>query len=158
MGLHIKICLNTYFIFDRSIVFTFYSHFHNCSGSLDNNGFIGDDMEVYIRLLSNPSEWIPLAVIQIYQQRVKTLRHGYNIPYIYVLESFDRPIIHADITICNFSLTESIQFRWLVTSRSLIKNRPGRDVWSLDDVEITLTTQCDNYTLLADSFDMTKLK
>ena len=158
MGFPIILFLNTYFLFCRSIVFTFYSHFHNCSGSLDNNGFDGDDMEVYIRFLSNPSEWIPLAVIQIYLQRINPKRHGYYIPYIYVLESFDVPIIHANITICNFSLTDSIQVRWLVTSRSLFKDRPARDVWSLDDVEITLMTECDNYTLLADSFDMSELK
>ena len=157
MGLPIKLCLNTYFIFGRSIVFTFYSHFRNCSGNLDNNGFIGDDMEVYIRFLSNPSEWIPLAVIQIYLQRVNPTRHGYNMPYIYVLESFDRPIIYGNITICNFSLTDSIQVRWLVTNHSLIRDRPARDVWSLDDIDITLITECDNYTLLADSFDMSEL-
>ena len=158
MRLPIKIYLKSYFLCARSIVFTFYSHFRNCSGSLDNNGFNGDDMEVYIRFLSNPSEWIPLAMIQIYLQRVNPMRHGYNIPYIYILESFDMPIIHANITICNFSLTDSIQVRWLVTSRSLFKDRPARDVWSLDDVAISLTTECDNYKLLADSFDMNELK
>ena len=89
-------------------------------------------MEVYIRFLSNPSEWIPLAVIEFYRQRINPMGHGYNIPYIYVLESFDRPIIHANITICNFSLTDSIEVHWLVTSRSLIKDIPHSDVWSLD--------------------------
>ena len=141
----------------RSIVFTIYSDPSNCSGHLNNDDTHGDDKEVYIRFLSNPSEWIPLAVIQIDRQTVNTTRHGYNIPYLYI-HTGDMPEVHGNITICNFSLTDSIQVRWLVTSRAFCKNRPPRDVWSLDDVEITLITECDNYTLLADSFGMSELK
>ena len=115
-------------------------------------------MEVYIRLLSNPSEWIPVAFIQIGRQIENTRRHGYDIPYGYVLQPSNSAIIHSHITVCNFSLTDSIQVRWLVTSRTTNTNRAPRDVWSLDDVEITLITECDNYTLLADSFDMCELK
>ena len=128
-----------------------YSNFDECSGSLNSN----DDVEVYIRFLSEPTEWIPLAVIQIYHQIVSFTRHGYDIPYILLL---DRPDFHGDITICNFSLTDSIQVRWLVTSRTCCEDKAPTDVWSLDDVEITLITERDNYTLLADSFDMNELK
>ena len=119
-------------------------------------------MEVYIRFLSNPSKWIPLAVIQINMQRVNTYRHGYHIPYKYIIDNNSNIFeVHGNITLCNFALTDSIQVRWLVTSRTAInRNTMGvhKDVWSLDDVVITLTTECDNYTLLADSFDMTELK
>ena len=141
----------------RSIAFTIYSSHDNCTGNLNNNGRVGDDMEVYVRLLSNPSEWIPLAVIQINKQIVHLTRHGYDIPYMYELHASNKSEVHGNITICNFSLTDSIQARWLVTSRTNTNSAP-KDVWSLDDVEITLTTECDNYTLLADSFDMTELK
>ena len=115
-------------------------------------------MEVYVRFLSNPSEWIPLAVIQINRQIVNTTRHGYNIPYLYELHANNMSEVHGNITICNFSLTDSIQIRWLVTSRAFRKNVAPGDVWSLDDVEITLITECDNYTLLADSFNRSELK
>ena len=114
-------------------------------------------MEVYIRFMSNPSEWIPLAVIQINKQTVNSCRHGYNIPYLYIHNDSTR-VVHGNITICNFSLTDSIQVRWLVTSHNGFGNKAPTDVWSLDDVEITLTTECDNYTLLADSFDKSELK
>ena len=142
------------------MVFTIYSSYFNCNISpLSNNGiFAGDDMEVYIRFLSNPSEWIPLAVIQISNQRVNTTRHGYDVPYKYALDTSGTGTVHGNITICNFTLTDSIQVRWLVTSRGFTKHRAPRDVWSLDDVEVTLITECDNYTLLADSFDMSELK
>ena len=127
-----------------------------CSKMLFNNGRYGDDMEVYIRFLSNPSEWIPLAVLQIDSQIVSTTRHGYHMPYIYELKNGAGNEVHGKITICNFSSTNSIQVRWLVTT-SIIKGPPKR-VWSLDDVEITLITECGNYALLADSFDMGELK
>ena len=126
-------------------------------GSLSNNGVQGDDMEFYIRFLSNPSEWLPLAVIQINNQSISTRRHGYEIPHLYKLTS-ETKVVHGNITICSFSLTDSIQVRWLVTSRPSNKDTAPKDVWSLDDVEITLITECDNYTLLADSFDMSELK
>ena len=144
-------------VLSRSIVFTIYSSPSDCGGNLNNNGVFGDDMEVYIRFLSNPSEWIPLAVIQINHQRVNTTRHGYNIPYLYI-RTYEMNLVHGNITICNFSLTDSIQVRWLVTSRTPHKDTVPTDVWSLDDVEITLITECDNYTLLADSFNMSELK
>ena len=128
-------------------------------GSLHNDGTQGDDMEVYVRFLSNPSEWIPLAVIQINQQMVNPSRHGYDIPYRYALNTYAAmPFIHGNIIVCNFSLTESIQVRWLVTSRAVWKDVAPYDVWSLDDVEITLITECDNYTLLEDTFNMNELK
>ena len=137
-------------------MFTIYSNRIGCGGSLYNNG---DDMEVYIRFLSNPSEWIPLAVIQSNSQIVSTRRHGYIIPYLYVIRTAERMVVvHGNITICNFSFTDSIQVRWLVTSRTTNKDLAPSDVWSLDEVEITLITDCDNYTLLADSFDMSELK
>ena len=144
----------------RSVVFTIYSSNFDCKGFRNAIDRFGDDMEVYFRFLSNPSEWIPVAVIRIDGKIVNTRRHGNDIPYVYVLQTTipNMNFIHGNITTCNFSLTDSIQVRWLVTSRALIKDRPSRDVWSLDDVEITLTTECDNYTLLADSFDMTELK
>ena len=145
------------FVLSRSIVFTIYSSYLDCRGNLNNNGKVGDDMEVYIRFLSNPSEWIPIAVIQINQQRVNTSRHGYNIPYLYIRTDVMN-VVHGNITICNFLLTDSIQVRWLVTSRAFNKDIPPTDVWSLDDVEITLINECDNHTLLEDSFDTNELK
>ena len=115
-------------------------------------------MEVYIRFLSNPSDWIPLAVIQNNRQIVSLKRHGYDIQYMYELRIDAMPEVHGNITICNFSLTDSIQARWLVTSRTFNEEYAPADVWSLDDVEIALITECDNYTLLSDSFDMSELK
>ena len=66
-----------------SIAFTIYSVNSDCRGNLNNNGKLGDDMEIYVRFMSNPTEWIPLAVIQINSQMASTRRHGYNIPYAY---------------------------------------------------------------------------
>ena len=123
-----------------------------CSMKLQN----GDDMEVYIRFLSNPSEWIPLAVLQTDRQIVNTTRHGYHIPYIYELINGRGNAVHGKITICNFSRTNSIQVRWLVTTS--IRMGSNQLVWSLDDVEINLITECGNYALLADSFNTGELK
>ena len=141
-------------------MFTIYSSHDDCGGNLNHHPTLGgDDMEVYIRFSSSPSEWVPLAVIQINNQTVSPIRHGYDIPYVYILDG-NRNIfeVNGNLTICNFSLTDSIQVRWLVTSRAFTENIAPADVWSLDDVEITLITECDNYTLLADSFNMSELK
>ena len=141
------------------MVFHIYSNHADCGGNLNNNGIFGDDMEISIRFLSDPSEWIPFSLIQINRQRVTSTRHGYDIPYIYKLDYLHNiDVAQGHITVCNFSLTDSIQVRWLVTSHTCCKDRAPTDVWSLDDVEITLITECDNYTLLADSFDSDELK
>ena len=71
------------FVLSRSIVFTVYSSPSDWGGNLNNNDWFGNDIEVYIRFLSNPSDWIPLAVIQINRQIVSLARHGYDIPYMY---------------------------------------------------------------------------
>ena len=114
-------------------------------------------MEVSIRFLSNPSEWIPLAVIKINDQTLSPTRHGYVIPYIFELNTTSKPTSFGNVTICNFPLNDSFQLRWLVASH-VIKT-PPRDVWSLDDIEITIITEVNNSTtLLEDSFDMETLK
>ena len=141
----------------RSINFTVYSNREYCNGHLTNNNSVGDDMEVSIRFLSNPSEWIPLAVIKINNQTLSPTRHGYVIPYIFELHTVNNPTSFGNMTICNFSLNDSFQLRWLVTSHVIMT--PPRDVWSLDDINVTIITEVSNSTtLLEDSFDMGHLK
>ena len=144
----------------RSTVFTLYSHKTFCPGSLDNNGTIGDDMEISIRFSSCPSEWIPLAVIQIDKQVVGPTRHGYVIPYVFELNASNDYTVLGNITICNFMLTDSFQLRWLVNSRINTDDLrlPPFDVWSLDDVELSLFSECTNYTLMNDSFITSNIK
>jgi len=115
-------------------------------------------MEVSIRFLSDPSEWIPLSVIQINSQIVSSTRHGYAVSYIYDLQVWDTGLVNGNITICNFSLTDSFQLRWLLNSDTFTQNKAPKDVWSLDDVKVTLVTECINHTLLEDSFEMNEIK
>ena len=138
-------------------MFTIYSNSSDCPGRLNNINEVGDDMELSIRFLSDPSEWIPLALIQINSQIVDATRHGYVIPYILELHSRNMPICFGNVTICNFSLNDSFQLRWLLTSHA-VRAKP-RDVWSLDDIEIVFIADVNNSaTLLEDSFDMEYLK
>ena len=147
---------NSLFI-SRSIVFTVYSNRRYCNGHLNNDNSVGDDMEVSIRFLSNPSEWVPLAVIKINNQTLSPTRHGYVIPYIFELHAINKPTSFGNVTICNFPFNDSFQLHWLVTSHVIMV--PPRDVWSLDDIKITINNEVNNNTtLLEDAFDMGHLK
>jgi len=64
--------------------------------------------------------------------------------------------VNGNITICNFSLNNPFQVRWLVSSHAFVI--PPMDVWSLDDVKIILITECASHTLLEDSFNISSLK
>ena len=57
------------------------------------------------------------------------------------------------VDICNFNSSDSIQFRWLQTSR--IKNNDIlRDVWILDNLEISITTyEHGNVQVFEETFD-----
>ena len=59
-------------------------------------------------------EWIPLAELEINNQNVSTRRHGDSIPYLFILLTHKMNAVYGNITVCNFSLTDSYQVRWLV--------------------------------------------
>ena len=104
---------------------------------------IGDeDVEFSIQFLSNPSQWIPLSLNIV--DRDPSLTHYYRRGYP-VLEArrfFVNEGIPSEnnIQICNFSLSDSFRLRWLLTSTFFVANNYYQDLWSLDDVEVSLVS------------------
>ena len=62
------------------------------------------------------------------------------------------------VDICNFNISDSIQFRWLQTG-TITNNDILRDVWILDNLEISInTSDHGNVQLFKETFDGEKLK
>ncbi len=60
--------------------------------------------------------------------------------------------------ICNFNAS-NIQFRWLQSSRFKVRDNTSRDLWSLDDINISYITEDGEWReIINDSFDSGQLK
>jgi len=58
------------------------------------------------------------------------------------------------LEVCNLSLTETVQFRWLQFANINVNNMPLADMWALDDIDITLLTENnESYCIVSDSFN-----
>ncbi len=115
-------------------------------------------LEFSVRLLSNPSEWIPLSILHTIEQTTSNCRRGYCVQDIATLNPLNMPNIMRKIQICGIPLNDSIQLRWLMSSLLGIKNRPYVDLWSLDDIEINLITGNFSKSLIRDNFNNSALK
>ncbi len=69
-----------------------------------------------------------------------------------------KPYSRRNIQICGFPLNDSIQLRWLMSSTMAVGNSPYEDKWSLDDVQVKLTTPNYSKFLVAEIFDESSLK
>ncbi len=119
-------------------------------------------MEFSIRLLSNPSEWIPLSITHINDNTTSNCRRGYCVQDTDILSSVPgtvyKPYSRRNIQICGFPLNDSIQLRWLMSSTIGPRNSPYEDKWSLDDIQVKLTTPNHSKLLMEEIFDESSLK
>ena len=103
-------------------------------------------MEFSVRRLSEPEEWIPLAIINRGKNDKETDGHknlslgnpkkkfslrGYPVDVI-LLSGIGQDTLH--FTIGGIEINDLIQYRWLQTSK--IGRSPFSDVWLLDNIEI----------------------
>ena len=119
-------------------------------------------MEFSLRLLSEPEEWIPIRFIYNSDTDRQPIDigapgedfrlRGYKVEQSMVSDGWNK----FEIQICNFSLSDSIQFRWLQTSIF----RPGgiSDVWFMDNITIKLVQTSSRNNLLMEEFNSEKLK
>ncbi len=121
-----------------------------------------DVLEFSIRLLSNPSEWIPLSITHINQPTTSNCRRGYCVQENDTLNSNPgnnyKPYSKMNIQICGFPLIESVQLRWLMSTTIIVRNSRFEDKWSLDDIEIKLMMGNISTCLMKDNFDNPTLK
>ena len=119
-------------------------------------------MEFSLRLLSEPEEWIPIRftynsdtdrqAIYIGAPGEDFRLRGYKVEQSMVFDGWNK----FEIQICNFSLSDSIQFRWLQTS---ILNPGGiSDVWFMDNITINLVQPSSRSNLLVEEFNSGNLK
>ena len=122
-----------------------------------------EGVEFSLRLLSEPEEWIPIRfTYNTMSNRNKEIDigapgedfrlRGYKVEQSMVSYGWNK----FEIQICNFSLSDSIQFRWLQTSIF----RPGgiSDVWFMDNITINLVQPSSRKNLLMEEFNSEKLK
>ncbi len=69
-----------------------------------------------------------------------------------------KPYSRRNVQICGFPLNDSIQLRWLMSSPISTQNRRYEDKWSLDDVQVKLTTPNYSKLLMAEIFYESSLK
>ena len=108
-------------------------------------------------------EWIPITYVFRNYNRSNAINildgggiRGYEVNNVRRGGNNSTKDIMVDI--CNFYISDSIQFRWLQTS-SIQSNDTLRDVWILDNLEISINTfEHGNVQLFKETFDEEILK
>ena len=121
-----------------------------------------EGVEFSLRLLSEPEEWIPIRftynsdtdrqAIYIGAPGEDFRLRGYKVEQSMASDGWNK----FEILICNFSLSDSIQFRWLQTS--IFKPGGISDVWFMDNITIKLVQTSSRNNLLMEEFNSEKLK
>ena len=105
-----------------------------------------------------PEEWIPSTYVFRSYVRNNAINisdgggiRGYEVNEVHRGGNNSTKDIMVDI--CNFNISDSIQFRWLQTS-TIQSNDFLRDVWILDNLEISInTSEHGNVQLFKETFD-----
>ena len=105
-----------------------------------------------------PEEWIPITYVFRNSNRSNAINifdgggiRGYEVNKVRRGGNNSSEDIKVDI--CNFNISDSIQFRWLQTS-TIKSNDIVRDVWILDNLEISInTSEHGNVQLFKETFD-----
>ena len=135
-----------------------------CYDPIDN---FDEGVELSVRLLSVPEEWIPVAFIFLKnnngtQTEIEIGRpnkgftiRGYSVER---LMGIDDGRTNVSLKMSIISAQYAIQFRWLQTSR--VGNSVLRDVWIIDNIAVihVLSAANDASALLCETFDSTTLE
>ena len=132
----------------------------------DSMDFFDEGIELSVRRVGDLL-WVPLAFFT----RVTRRRHSVFISLDYsndnlMIRGYTVPIVtldetdiqhHMQFRLCNDSIFESqrgVEFRWLQTVEQMTGSGP-RDMWSLDDVTISVThdSTCSGVTVFHDDFE-----
>jgi len=109
-----------------------------------------EGVEFSLRLLSHPEEWTPISFIYHENTILPSITDIGGPGEHFRLRGY-KVEQKINLQICNFSLSDSIQFRWLQTT----VHRPGEiaDVWYMDNVSILLMEPSSKSILLEDDFN-----
>ena len=128
----------------------------------DKIDLFSEGVEFSLRLLSEPEEWIPIRFIYNEAGREQAIEigapgenftlRGYKTEQSKASDGWNK----LEIQICNFSLSDSLQLRWLQTS--LFKPGGISDVWFMDNITINLVQPSSRNNLLVEEFNSGNLK
>ena len=134
-----------------------------CYDEIDN---FDEGIELSVRLLSAPDEWIPVAFIflnmktsndikiEIGHRNGRFATRGYSVEQVMCI-GVGRT--NVSINMGNISTEDAIQLRWLQTS--VLGSSVLRDVWIIDNIAVFhVVTANQSYALLCESFDSTTLE
>ena len=137
------------------------------SGECNQIDHFDEGVELSVRLLSAPMEWIPIVYIypnnftvSSYPIEIGLLNNlclrGYNLDMDQLILLEVGAERNFSFTLCATDLyginSDDIQFRWLQTSRFLTSNET-KDVWSLDNIKINFVEIGSNNLILEESFE-----
>ena len=117
-----------------------------------------EGVEFSLRLLSKPEEWIPIRFLYctIKTSAIESIiigehggnfrLRGYKVEQSKASDGWNK----FEIQVCNFSLNDSLQFRWLQTSMFLLGGI--KDVWFVDNITINLVQPSSRKSLLVEEF------
>ena len=122
-----------------------------------------EGVEFSLRSLSEPDEWIPIRFTYFSKTSTNNAVNignfgedfrlrGYKVQQSMVSDGLSK----SEIQVCNFNLSNSVQFRWLQTS--LFRRDGIKDVWFMDNINITLVVQPSRHNLLMDDFNTKNLE
>lgn len=142
----------------------------NETGDCNTVNEFNEGVEFSIRLLSRPEEWIPIKFIYHRDSRNTSSIYignkedfhlrGFSVQTLQIDVGPDRAsLMNVTVEICNFSSSDSFQFRWLQTSHYVRNDVKQKDIFMLNYFEIELVTSDGNsFVLLNESFDNDTMK
>ena len=139
---------------------------NKAGGCYDRIDSFDEGVELSVRLLSTPDEWIPVAFIFLKNERrlqtdtdignrnTRFPIRGYSVEWVMCI-GVGRTNVSINMSI--ISTEDAIQFRWLQTSG--VSHSNLRDVWIIDNIAVIhVLTANQSYALLCESFDSSTLE
>ena len=137
----------------------------NRMGECNSVDGFDEGVEFSVHLSSLPTEWIPIKYIYFGTDEsndifsIGSFSDNFTIRGYFVDQCFNVTSSRIKINICNFNTSDIVQFRWLQTSEINTNINRSRDVWIIDEIEISVVTpDLDSVTLLNETFDSGSLE
>ncbi len=118
----------------------------------DRLDHLNEGVEFSVRT-SVEKDWIPLLYIYPNTSRGKVPNRirGYD---TFMKQEIQQKTTSINLEVCDITLTDTVQFRWLQFTRLILNLRELKDVWALDDINIALLTENNkSKCIVSDSFE-----
>ncbi len=119
---------------------------------------LNEGVEFSVRT-SVEKDWIPLLYLYptISRGNVPNRIRGYD---TFMKQEIQQKTTSIQLEVCDITLTDTVQLRWLQFTRLILNMRELKNVWALDDINIALLTETnESKCIVSDSFqNVTKRK